>query len=68
MDNQVSSMPLGPYDPVTHQEVCVGGGLMCTKTSEEWMDMKMIWEAGELKEVCFGMSFGKLLLLSKLRV
>ena len=72
MDNQVPSMPLGPYDPITHQEVCVwggrGGGLMCTKTSEEWMDMKMIWEAGELKEVCFGMSFGKLLLLSKLRV
>ena len=65
MDNQVSSMPLGPYDPITHQEVW---GLMCTKTSEEWMDMKMIWEAGELKEVCFGMSFGKLLLLSKLRV
>ena len=25
MDNQVSSMPLGPYDPVTHQEVCVWG-------------------------------------------
>ena len=66
MDNQVPSMPLGPYDPITHQEVW--GGLMCTKTSEEWMDMKMIWEAQELKEVCFGMSFGKLLLLSKLRV
>ena len=68
MDNQVPSMPLGPYDPITHQEVWGGWGLMCTKTSEEWMDMKMIWEAGELKEVCFGMSFGKLLLLSKLRV
>lgn len=69
MDNQVPSMPLGPYDPITHQEVWGGGGgLMCTKTSEEWMDMKMIWEAEELKEVCFGMSFGKLLLLSKLRV
>ena len=40
MDNQVPSMPLGPYDPITHQEVW--GGLMCTKTSEEWMDMKMI--------------------------
>ena len=29
MDNQVPSMPLGPYDPITHQEVCVcvcGGG------------------------------------------
>lgn len=58
MDNQVPSMPLGPYDPLTHQEVG-GGGLMCTKTSEEWMDMKMIWKTGELKEVCFGMSFGK---------
>ena len=67
MDNQIPSMPLVPYDPITHQEVW-GGGLMCTKTSEEWMDMKIIWEAGELKEVCFGMSFGKLLLLSKLRV
>lgn len=43
MDNQVPSMPLGPYDPITHQEVVgEGGGLMCTKTSEEWMDMKMI--------------------------
>ena len=68
MDNQIPSMPLVPYDPITHQEVWGGGGLMCTKTSEEWMDMKIIWEAGELKEVCFGMSFGKLLLLSKLRV
>ena len=26
MDNQVPSMPLGPYDPITHQEVCVWGG------------------------------------------
>ena len=43
MNNQVPSMPLGPYDPITHQEVWGGGGgLMCTKTSEEWMDMKMI--------------------------
>ena len=27
MDNQVPSMPLGPYDPITHQEVCGGGGV-----------------------------------------
>ena len=26
MDNQVPSMPLGPYDPLTHQEVWGGGG------------------------------------------
>lgn len=25
MDNQVPSMPLGPYDPITHQEVWGGG-------------------------------------------
>ena len=25
MDNQVPSMPLGPYDPLTHQEVWGGG-------------------------------------------
>ena len=27
MDNQVPSMPLGPYDPITHQEVWGGGGV-----------------------------------------
>lgn len=25
MNNQVPSMPLGPYDPITHQEVWGGG-------------------------------------------
>ena len=27
MDNQVPSMPLGPYDPLTHQEVVGEGGV-----------------------------------------
>ena len=38
MDNQVSSMPLGPYDPVTHQEVCVGGGGVDVYENQRGMD------------------------------
>lgn len=36
-----------------------GGGVNVYQNQRERMDMKMIWEAGELKEVCLGMSSGK---------
>ena len=36
MDNQVPSMPLGPYDPLTHQEV--GGGGVDVYQNQRGMD------------------------------
>ena len=38
MDNQVPSMPLGPYDPITHQEVWGGDGGVDVYENQRGMD------------------------------
>lgn len=69
MNNQVPSMPLGPYDPLTHQEVVGEGGGVDVYENQRGMDgHENDLRGRRIREVCFGMSFGKLLLLSKLRV
>ena len=38
MDNQIPSMPLVPYDPITHQEVWGGGGGVVVYENQRGMD------------------------------